>query len=76
MAIGFLIGYITSSATTVSVDELKTTSANYVGEDKDVAFANSLGLASFNGVWVVVSGGKMLNDVNSVAIHCWLEKNL
>ena len=60
MAIGFLIGYITSSATTVSVDELKTTSANYVGEDKDVAFANSLGLASFNGVWVVVSGGKCL----------------
>src|SRR3989344_1108273 len=73
LGVGVLIGYIISNATTLSVRELKTPSASYVGEDKDVAFANSLGLASFDGAWVVVSGGEMVNDVNSVAVDCWLD---
>lgn len=76
LGIGILIGYIISNATTLSVGELKTPSASYVGEDKDVAFANSLGLASFNGAWVVVSGGKIVNDINSVIVDCWLEKKI
>lgn len=76
LGVGVLIGYIISNATTLSVRELKTPSANYVGEEKDVAFANSLGLASFDGAWVVVSGGEMVNDVNSVAVDCWLDKKI
>lgn len=76
LVIGTLIGYVISGATTLSVNELKTPSASYVGEDKDVAFANSLGLASFNGAWVVVSGGEMVNGVNSIAVDCWLENKI
>lgn len=74
--VGVLIGYVISNATTLSVRELKTPSASYVGEDKDVAFANSLGLASFDGAWVVVFGGEMVNDVNSVAVDCWFDKKI
>lgn len=76
LVVGALIGYIISNATTLSVNELKTPSAIYVGEDKDVAFVNSLGLASFDGAWVVVSGDEMVNDVNSVAVDCWLENKI
>ncbi|OHA24413.1 MAG: hypothetical protein A3D50_00145 [Candidatus Taylorbacteria bacterium RIFCSPHIGHO2_02_FULL_44_12] len=76
LAIGVFIGYIISNITTLSINELKTPSASYVGEDKDVAFANNLGLASFDGAWIVVSGGEMVNDVNSVAVDCWLENKI
>lgn len=76
LAVGVLVGYIIFNLTTLSVDELKTPSASYVGKDKDVAFANNLGLASFDGAWVVVSGGKMVNNVNSVDIDCWLKNKI
>ncbi len=73
---GILAGYIIASAMTLSVNELKTLSATYVGEEKDVTFANNLGLASFDGAWVVVSGGEMVNNVNSVAVDCWLKDKI
>lgn len=76
LSVGILIGCVISNATTLSVDELKTPSASYVGKDKDVALVNSLGLASFDGAWVVVSGGEMVNDVNSVAVDCWLDEKI
>lgn len=76
LAVGVLIGFFISNATTLSVDELQTPSANFVGKDEDVVFANGLGLASFDGAWVVVSGGKIVNDVNSVAVDCWLDKKI
>lgn len=73
---GVLIGFIISNTTTLSVEELKTPSASYVVEDKDVAFTNSLGLASFYGAWIVVSGDEIVNDVNSVAVGCRLDKKI
>lgn len=76
VAISFVIGFVISSTISFSVNDLKTPSAQYTGDDKDVALANSLGLASFDGAWIVVSGGEMINAVNSVAIDCWLETKI
>lgn len=76
LIVGMLTGYIISGTTTLSVNELRTPSPTYIGGEKDIAFANSLGLASFDGAWIVVSGGKMVNNVNSVAVDCWLEKKI
>lgn len=77
LSIGVLIGFLISNTTTVSVEELKTTSsASYAGDEEDVAFVNSLGLATFDGAWIVVSGGEIVNDINSVAIDCWLDRKI
>lgn len=76
LLLGSLVGFIVSDATTISIEELKTPSDSFVGKDEDVAFANSLGLAIFGGAWVVVSGEEMVNDVNSVAVDCWLDKKI
>ncbi|MFA5831431.1 MAG: hypothetical protein WC878_06385 [Candidatus Paceibacterota bacterium] len=76
LGIGILIGYVISNVTTLSVEELKTPSASYASKDEYVAVINSLGLAPFDGAWVVVSGGEMVNDINSVAIDCWFDKKI
>jgi hypothetical protein len=73
VVISLVVGYTIANAIIFSIYELKTPSSSYVGKDEDVAFANSLGLASFDGAWVVVSGDEMTNAINTVAIDCWLE---
>lgn len=74
--IGGLIGFFISNIVTLSVKELRIPSATYAGKDKDVAFANSLGLASFDGAWLVVSGGEIVNDINSVVVDCWRDRKI
>lgn len=74
LVLGIVIGVIIAHATTVSVRELKTPAFTMMGDDKTVEFANSLGLVSFQGAWVVVSGEEMVNNINSVEIDCWLER--
>lgn len=74
--IGGFVGYGVSDGTSISIDELTTPSSTFVGTDQNVAFANNLGLATFDGSWVQVSGEEMVNDINAVSIDCWLETGL
>lgn len=76
LLIGILLGYILSQTSGLSVANLRTPSNTYMGEDKDIIFANSLGLASFYGSWLHVSGEEIINNVNSVSVDCWLEKKI
>ena len=76
LLVGGLFGYLVASITTVSIRDLKTPNSSFIGKDEDVRFANNLGLASFDGAWIVVSGGEIVNDVNSVAIDCWADKKI
>ncbi|OHA58818.1 MAG: hypothetical protein A2571_00325 [Candidatus Vogelbacteria bacterium RIFOXYD1_FULL_44_32] len=76
LVLGILLGFVLYDASTISINELKTPSLNFVKDDQSVELTNRLGLASFDGAWVAVSGGEMTNDVNSVAIDCWLEEKI
>lgn len=70
---GAVIGYFIANITILSINELKVSTTSGGG---DVSSSNSLGLASFNGSWTLVSGTESFNDLNSVAVHCWKDKNV
>lgn len=75
---GIGLGFLISDITTVSEKELLVSSSSELvtGDEEDVNFANSLGLASFDGAWISVTNEKIVNDVNSVYINCWLERKI
>lgn len=70
---GALVGYFIANITILSIYELKVSATSGTS---DVSSSNSLGLASFNGSWILASGNESFNDINSVAVHCWKDKNV